>query len=158
MLDLSGADAERQRPEGTVRRGVAVAADQRRAGQGEALLGADDVDDTLADVVHVEQLDAELGAVLGQCLNLDAAVLVVDALGAVGGRHVVVGDRQRQVRAAHLAPSGAQPLERLRAGDFVDQVAVDIDQAGAVVLDVDEVAFPDLVEQRPRFGHGFSPP
>jgi hypothetical protein len=49
MLDLRRADAVRQRAEGAVRRGVAVAADDGHAGQREALLGADDVDDALAD-------------------------------------------------------------------------------------------------------------
>jgi hypothetical protein len=75
MLDLRGADAVRQRPEGAMRRGVAVAADDRGAGQGEALLGADDVDDALADIELVEILDAEVLGVLGQRLDLDAAFL-----------------------------------------------------------------------------------
>ena len=64
VLDLGGADAVRERAEGAVRRGVAVAADDRRAGQREALLGADDVDDALAEVELVVILDAELVGVL----------------------------------------------------------------------------------------------
>jgi hypothetical protein len=48
-------------------------------GQGEALLRADDVDDALALVVLVVILDAEIGCVLGQRLDLDAAFLVLDA-------------------------------------------------------------------------------
>ncbi len=48
VLDLGRADAVRQRPEGAMRRGVAVAAHDGGAGQREALLGADDVDDALA--------------------------------------------------------------------------------------------------------------
>jgi hypothetical protein len=47
MLDLAGADAEGERAERAVRRRVAVAADQGRAGQREALLRPDDVDDAL---------------------------------------------------------------------------------------------------------------
>ena len=47
VLDLAGADAEGQGPEGAVGAGVAVAADDRQAGQGQAQLGADDVDDPL---------------------------------------------------------------------------------------------------------------
>ena len=50
VLDLARADAVRERTEGAVRRGVAVAADDGHAGQGEALLRADDVDDALAAV------------------------------------------------------------------------------------------------------------
>ena len=70
MLDLRGADAVGERAEGAVRRGVAVAADDGHAGQGEALLGADDVDDALALVALVEILDAEIAGVLGQRLDL----------------------------------------------------------------------------------------
>ena len=48
VLDLAGADAERQGPEGAVRRGVAVAADDGHARLGDAELRADHVDDPLA--------------------------------------------------------------------------------------------------------------
>jgi hypothetical protein len=52
---------------------VAVAAHNGGAGQREALFRPDDVDDALANVGLVVILDAELGSVLGQCLDLDAA-------------------------------------------------------------------------------------
>jgi hypothetical protein len=48
MLGLGRADAEGERPERAMRGGVAVAADDRRAGQGQPQLGADDMDDALA--------------------------------------------------------------------------------------------------------------
>ena len=134
MLDLGRADAEGQRAEGAMGRGVAVAADDGHAGLGQALLRADDVHDALADIVHGEIGNAELGAVLLQRLDLDARFLLDDALGAVGGRHVVVGHRERCVRPAHLAAGHAQALEGLRAGHLMHEVPVDIDQAGAVVL------------------------
>ena len=54
VLDLGGADAVGERAEGAVGRGVAVAADDGRARQGEALLRPDDVDDALALVELVE--------------------------------------------------------------------------------------------------------
>ena len=53
VLDLAGADAVRQRAEGAVRGGVAVAADDGGAGQRKALLGSDHVHDALADVALV---------------------------------------------------------------------------------------------------------
>ena len=52
VLHLARADAEGQRPEGAVGGGVGVAAHDRHAGLGEALLGADDVHDALAGVAH----------------------------------------------------------------------------------------------------------
>ena len=64
------ADAVRQRAEGAVGRGVAVAADDGRAGQGEALLGPDDMHDALALVALVVIFDAEIAGVLRQRLDL----------------------------------------------------------------------------------------
>ena len=52
VLDLARADAEGQRAEGAVGGGVGVAAHDGHARLGEALLGADDVDDALARVAH----------------------------------------------------------------------------------------------------------
>ena len=72
VLDLGGADAEGQRAERAMGRGVAVAADDGRAGQGEAQLRADDVDDALAHVEDREVGHAELVDVLLQRLDLDA--------------------------------------------------------------------------------------
>ena len=154
MLDLRRADAVRQRAEGAVRRGVAVAADDGHAGQREALLRADDVDDALADIVLGIIFDAEIGGVPGQRLDLDAAFLVLDAELAVRrGRHVVVDDGERLFRVPDLAAGHAQALEGLRAGHFVDEVAVDVEQAGAVVLAVDDVVVENLVVEGARCAH-----
>ena len=50
VLDLARADAEGERAEGAVGGRVAVAADDRHARLGPALLGPDDVDDALVGV------------------------------------------------------------------------------------------------------------
>ena len=129
VLDLRGADAEGERAEGAVRRGVAVAADDRRARQREALLGPDDVDDALARVELVVIFDAEFARVLGELLDLQAALGIGDAAAAVGGLDVVVDDGERLLRRAHLAPAHAQALEGLRARHLVHEMAVDVDAA-----------------------------
>ena len=134
MLDLRRADAVRQRAESAMRRGVAVAADDGHARQREALLRADDVDDALADVELVVIFDAEIARVLRQCAICAALSGSGFRLRAVGGRHVVVDDGQRLLRRAHLAARHAQAFEGLRAGHLVHEVAVDIEQAGAVRL------------------------
>ena len=103
MLDLAGADAERERAEGAVGRGVAIAADDRRARQGEALLRADDVDDALARVELVVIFNAEFARVLGELLDLQPALRISDALAAVGRLDIVVDDGERLFRRAHLA-------------------------------------------------------
>ena len=59
VLDLGSADAEGEAAEGAVRRGVGIAAGHCEPGQGEALLRADDVHDTLADVVELDIGQAE---------------------------------------------------------------------------------------------------
>ena len=92
--------------------------------------------------------------VLGQRLDLQRRFRIVDAVGAVGGRHVVVDDGERLLRRAHLAAGHAQALEGLRARHLVDEVAVDIEEAGAVRRLVHDVVVPDLVVEGAGLGHG----
>src|SRR5262249_52671608 len=63
VLDFAGADAERQRAERAVCRGVAIATDHRHAGLRESEFGADHVHDALAIAMHAEAADAEVLAV-----------------------------------------------------------------------------------------------
>ena len=150
VLDLARADAEGERSERAVRRGVAVAADDRHARLGDAQLGADDVHDALVLAAEREERHAELLAVGLERLDLDAAELVLDAVGGhrAVGRDVVVGGGERAVRAADLAAGHPQAVERLWARDLVDEVEVDVDEVGRHL-----VALPDLLEQRGRLGH-----
>ncbi len=138
-----------QGPESAVRRGVAVAADDGHAGLGAALLGADHVDDAVADIAHGEELDPPPGDVLAKRLQLQPGFLVlhrVDAERLAFGGDVVVGDGERPVRAAHLAARVAKPREGLRRGHLVDQVQVDVEDRLLAVL-ADDVGVPDLVVQ-----------
>ena len=54
---------------------------------------------------------------------------------------------------AHLAAGHAQALEGLRARHLMDEMAVDIEEAGAVLGLVDQMIVPDLVVERARLGH-----
>jgi hypothetical protein len=56
----------------------------------------------------------------------------------------VIGHREGKIRSAYLASSHTKTFKSLRAGDFVDQMAIDVDQAGAVVASLDDVRIPDL--------------
>jgi hypothetical protein len=68
----------------------------------------------------------------------------------------VVDHGERLLRRAHLAAGHAQALEGLRRGHLVDEMPVDVEQAGAVRLDfVDQMVVPDLVVERTRF-HDFA--
>ena len=131
MLHFAGADAERQRAERAVRGGVAVAADHGHAGLREAELRSDHVDDALTLAVNPVVRDAELLAVGLELLHLLRGDLVDDGERAVGGRNAVIGGREREVRTADLQAALAQAFERLRRRDFMDEVQVDIERAGA---------------------------
>ena len=158
VLDLGGADAVGQRAERAMRRGVAVAANQRHARQGEALLGADDVADALADIELVVVFEIEQLGVLRQIRDLVGAFLVGIGLGPVGGRHVVIDHEQRLVRRMDLAAGEPQPLERLRRRHLMDDVPVDVDEARAVRLFVDQMVGPDLVVEGAWLCHVLSLP
>ena len=132
VLDLAGADAERQRPERAVGRGVAVAAHDGHARQRAPLLGSDDVHDALPGIAHREVDDAELLGVLAQHLHLPGRDRVGDRLIDVGGRHVVVLGCHGEIGPPHRPTRQPQPVERLRAGDLVHEVQVDVQQVGLV--------------------------
>mmetsp|Transcript_28905 Transcript_28905/g.51672 ORF Transcript_28905/g.51672 Transcript_28905/m.51672 type:complete len:597 (-) Transcript_28905:259-2049(-) len=151
VLHLRRADAKGESAKGAVGGSVAVAADAGGAGEGEALLRAHHVHDALARVVQREIGDAKLLHVVLQSAHLVARVCLLDELsgggegGTVAGGHVVIGDGEGAVGAAHGTPRGAQPLERLRAGHLVHQVAIDVQQRRAVLLHVHHMLLKDFV-------------
>ena len=147
MFDLGGADAEGKRPKSAVRGGMRVAADDGHARLREALFRPDHMDDALADIIHGEERHAEFGGVAGQGLDLNAGFLILDSSRAVGCRNVVVGDGERAVRGPNRAARGAQTFEGLRARHLVNEMPVDIDQTGTVVLAMHDMRIPDLVKQ-----------
>ena len=110
MLDLARADAVSQSAKGTVGRGVAVAADNGGAGQGEALLRADHMNDALALIALMIILDVEVVRVRSERGDLQCGFRIVDALGTVRGRHVVVHHGERFFGARGLSgPPRANP-------------------------------------------------
>ena len=117
VLDLGRADAKRQSPERAVGGGVGIAAYHRGAGEGESLLGADDVHDALTAVVHAEVRQAEVLHVLLERHDLETGVRLLDEVldrveaGAIGGGDVVVHGHERAVGAADDASGGAKSLE-----------------------------------------------
>jgi hypothetical protein len=152
VLDLAGADAERERAEGAVGGRVAVTADDRHAGLGEAQLRADHVHDALVAVAHRGQPDTELGGVLPQRLDLRPADRVGDGREDVEGRDVVVLGRHREVGAADRAAGGPETVEGLRAGHLVHQVQIDVEQVGLTRGAAHHVGLVDLLRQGLRHG------
>ena len=148
MLDIGGADAEGDRAEGAMGRGVGIAADDGLARQGPALLRPDDVDDALADIAHRQIFDAEIACIGLQSRDLGRGFGIGDALGPVGGRHIVVRHGQGQIRAAHRAAGQPEALEGLRARHLMDEMAVDIEHRGFPRRGMDQMGVPDLVVER----------
>ena len=147
VFDLAGADAEGEGAEAAMGGGVAIAADEGGAGEGEAEFGADDVDDALVGVVEVHEGDAEVAAVAVEGFELLGEEGVGDRGVACGGGDGVVGDGDGGVGAADGAVGGAEGFEGLGGADFLDEVAVDVEEVDAVFEGGDDVGVPDAVEE-----------
>ena len=138
MGDLRCADAEGVSAERAVRRGVAVAADDEEARQGQPLLRADHMDDALARVVEAEQRDPCAAAFADSSVDHAPDVAVRNAGGAGAGRHVVVGDAEGEVRAGDAGALRRELVEGVE-GALVDEVAVDPEQGRAVLAGDDRM-------------------
>ena len=156
VLDLRRADAERKCAKPAVGDRVAVARRDDHAGQHEPLLGRDDVLDALPLVEHVEELDAELAAVLAEIAHLLRFGGVGDRERANRGRRIdVVNDRKRVFRPPHAPARLAQRRERLRARVFVEHLAVDVQQQVAAIVDaLHGMCVDDFAVQRACLCHG----
>ena len=154
-LDLAGSDPEGQRTEGSMRAGVAVAADDRHARLGQPELRADDVHDALVRTPQAVQRNAELPAVRGQLVDLGRGELVEDRQAARVSWDAVVGRGDGPLGMAHLEPALPQTGERLGTGDLMNEVEVDREHRRGLRILADEMVDPDLLEQRSRAGaHG----
>ena len=70
VFHLGGTDAKGERAECTMRCGVRIAANERHSGQGESLLGPDDVHDPLPFVAKSEIAKSELVDIFFERLHL----------------------------------------------------------------------------------------
>lgn len=106
-------------------------------------------DDALLGGLDVEELDAEVGAVLAEGFDLAVGdgIEDVEAILDAGGGDVVVDRCEGAVWAAELAVRHSQAVEGLGAGDLVDEVEIDVEDAGLVGGGYDEVLLPDFFEE-----------
>ena len=95
----------------------------------------------------VEELNAELAAILAQRFHLLGGDRIEDGERERRGRDVVIDRRDGAVRAANLAARGAQTVKRLRRSDLVHQVQVDVEQRRLVAGLANYVRVPDFLEQ-----------
>ena len=110
MLNLRCTNAECQGAKATMARGVAVAAYNRRAGKGKALLWPNNMDDTLLGIGGMYIVNAELRRVSFQRFQLLGAFRVCNrdrfsvAVQTRGRGQIVVRHSQCQIRPTDTAP------------------------------------------------------
>ena len=109
------------------------------------------MNDALARMLERKISQRPLFADVGiQRIDLQASDGIVNCRRTLGlvpvvGRRVVVGRGDDGTDPPRLAACQLEPFESLRAGDFVHQMPVDVDQGRAVGLFVHHVALPQLV-------------
>ena len=108
--------------------------------------------DALTLVVHIEIRQPVFFGVRVQRINLQARDRVGNTLRAVRGWHVMVGYDQIGCITPRLAAGQLQAFKGLRTGDFMHQMAIDIENGGAVVCGVNHMRLPEFVVE--RLGHG----
>ena len=132
---------------------MAVAAYQCGAGEGEPLFRAHDVNDPLRCRDRIDIIDPEVTRIALKRVELLEAFRIDDRqprtvrVAARSRRQIVIGDRKREIGTTDSASVGAQPGEGLRAGDLMDEVTINVDQAGSIVAALDHVIGPDLFVQ-----------
>ena len=114
VLDFGRPDAERERPERSVSRGVAVAADHGHARLSQPELRADHVHHALLGAAERIERDPVRLAVLAQPRHLLGRQRIGDRPVRVYRRHIVVHRGHRQVRPADRASGQLKTLKRLR--------------------------------------------
>ena len=98
---------------------VGITAHNGHSWLGDTLLGTDDMDDTLAWIIHVVFGNAEFPAILIQSLNLQMRDGIVDPALPIGGRHIVIRDSEICAHSARLAASLLKTGKRLWRCHFV---------------------------------------
>ncbi len=159
VADFRGADAEGNTAEGTVGRGVTVAANDGEARLGQAHFRADDVDDAAVFGIVAEEADAVLRGILFKGMNLNLRLFgdirAIALRVRAQGRNRVIERREGSVGAAHFQAARIQFGKRLGRGDFVDEVQVDIEHGRLVGgFGFHDVGVPHFFKQ--GFGHRIS--
>ncbi len=151
IAHLRGTDAKGDRAERAVSGGVRITASDRGAWLGDALLGADDMDDALFAGGEVEISDAEVIGIFAQCLHHFRGERVLRRV-LVDRWHDVIDGGKGALRKLHLEAKVAKHAEGLRRGDLVNQVGADEELRAAVGKRANGVGVPNFLEE--IFSHG----
>jgi len=131
---LGGADTEGECAECAVRAGMTIAADDGHAGLRAAQFRADDVHDAAPRIAHVEQLHPEFGGIALELPDLFRGRVQLDGNLAEHmfghGRRRMIHGRQGSIGAPHAQIQRLQDAERLRRGDLMNEVQIDVENRG----------------------------
>ncbi len=106
---------------------MAVSANDGHPRLGESKLWPNHVHDPLFGGIYVEQTDAEFLAVALQRCYLTGGNRIGDGCSSRLSGNVMVNGCYGSLRAPYFPSGGAQAVKRLRGGDFMDQVEVDVE-------------------------------
>ena len=109
MRDFGGADAEGEGAESAMRRGMAVAADDRQSRQRQPLFRRDDMHDALAGIVEPDQANPGAPVLSSNWRSIRASLGIGDAFGAIAGGNVMIGDAEVSARDARRARRAPRP-------------------------------------------------
>src|SRR3954468_21045713 len=141
-----------------MRTGVAVPANDGHAGLSVALFGTDDMNDSLALVGEIEELNAGVVAILAESLDLLRGDRVDDVEAVGGNRWDVVVDRgDGAIGTADLAAIDAQPFEGLWGSDLVNEMEVDVNERRLTGGFAHDVRRPDFIEKCSGLRHTSTP-
>ena len=147
VAHLRRADAEGNRAEGAVGRGVAVAARDRHPRLRQSQLGSDHVDDALIVVAGRPEMDAGVAAVALQRSHHFLGHDVEERTLLRAGRHDVIGGGERAIGKRHLPAVLSQHVERLRRRHLMDEVEPDEQLRLPARQHADRVCVPDLLKE-----------
>src|SRR6202043_3408084 len=121
--------------------------DQERAGQAQAELGPDDMDDALAGLADIEEAHALLAAQAAEILEqAKPRGCGPNAAGSAGNG--VIGSGKGEAGVAQAIALFLDVGDSAPATEIVQQVAVDMEEGVAVAEIGDDMLVPDLVGQR----------
>ncbi len=137
--------------------GMTIPAHDQAAGQAQAKLGPDDMNDALAGLVDVEHLDAAgrgFGSQRGQQLQSD-----LDGAGAPMRRgDGMVRCRECQLRIVDLEAPTLEIEQSARTTEIMQQMTVDMEEIGVFAHSRNDMLVPDLGQQRTAGYSQNSPP
>ena len=105
------------------------------------------MDDALAWTMEIVEGYVEFVTVSGQRFHLNDGDLIGARSRSLPGGDVVVHRRHGQIGPSHGPSVDTKPFERLRGGDLMDEVHIDVQQIRLARRTVDDMGLPDLVKQ-----------